>query len=219
MASNSDPSVSQMRRDYSTRGLDVHDLDPNPVAQFRSWFEEARESEQILEPNAMTLATVDPEGHPSVRTVLLKAYDEKGFVFFTNYGSTKAQHIADNANVALLFFWPALERQVKIQGQAIKVSRSESVAYFLSRPFGSRLGAWVSEQSSVVSTRSLLVAKLEEIKQRFADGEVPCPEFWGGFRVEPKLLEFWQGGKDRLHDRFQYTPQDEGGWKIQRLAP
>jgi len=218
MASDPDKNVSDLRRDYSRQTLDLENLNPDPFTQFRSWFDQARESGEVLEPNAMSLATVDPDGQPSLRTVLLKALDDKGFTFFTNYGSAKAKQMESNPHVALLFFWPALERQVKIQGVVEKVSRRESVAYFLSRPMGSRLGAWVSEQSQVVSTKALLVSKLDEMKRKFADGEVPCPDFWGGYRVVPSLFEFWQGGRDRLHDRFQYTP-DEAAWKIERLAP
>ncbi len=160
-ASDDSKDVSALRRDYQRGSLEVEDLDRDPVAQFRLWFDEARQSKEVLEPNAMSLATVDGDGQPSLRTVLLKAFDERGFVFFTNYGSAKAQHIGGNPKVALLFFWPALERQVKILGPAVKVTRAETVAYFLSRPRGSQLGAWVSEQSSIITNRSLLLSKLE----------------------------------------------------------
>ena len=220
MTDTTTPDPSSQRRSYERGALDLDDLDPDPVAQFRAWFEEATGCGEVIEPNAMTLSTVDAEGQPSSRTVLLKAYDERGFVFFTNYESRKAREIAANPKVALLFPWLALERQVKIQGTAEKISRNDTVKYFLSRPIGHRLGAWVSNQSSVVSSKSLLLNKLEEMKRKFADGEIPCPDFWGGYRVVPTRFEFWQGGKDRVHDRFEYcageTPSD---WIISRLAP
>lgn len=211
--------LAALRQEYCRGVLRREDLSPDPVAQFRLWFEQARKAE-LLEPNAMTLATVDAGGQPNVRTVLLKAYDERGFVFYTNYESTKAREMAENARVALLFPWLALERQVKITGQAVKVSTAETLKYFVSRPFGSRLGAWVSQQSKVISSRSLLEAKLAELKQKFQGGEVPLPGFWGGYRVEPTGYEFWQGGQHRLHDRFAYAPTPQGqGWEISRLSP
>ena len=212
------PDPSAQRRSYERGSLTRDSLDPDPVAQFRQWFTDATTTPEVIEPNAMTLATVDPGGSPSVRTVLLKAYDESGFVFFTNYESRKSRDIAGNPRVALLFPWLALERQVKIEGRAEKVSRADTVRYFLSRPIGHRLGAWVSQQSSIVSSRSLLLAKLDEMKRKFADGEIPCPDFWGGYRVVPTRFEFWQGGKDRIHDRFEYT-RTEDQWQISRLAP
>ena len=210
-----------MRRSYERGALNRADLDPNPFGQFRSWFTEAREIGEIVEPNAMALATVDSDGHPNQRTVLLKAHDDEGFVFFTNYESTKSKEIEANPQVSILFAWLALERQLKIKGRAVRLSRAESVKYFLSRPIGSRIGAWVSEQSSVISGRSLLKAKLNEVKRKFANGEVPCPDFWGGYRIAPSRFEFWQGGRDRLHDRFEYSPAEkcEGKWNINRLAP
>lgn len=212
------PDPSAQRRSYERGSLTRDSLDPDPVVQFRQWFTDATTTPEIIEPNALTLATVDPGGSPSVRTVLLKAYDESGFVFFTNYESRKSRDIAGNPRVALLFPWLALERQVKIEGRAEKVSRADTVRYFLSRPIGHRLGAWVSQQSSIVSSRSLLLAKLDEMKRKFADGEIPCPDFWGGYRVVPTRFEFWQGGKDRIHDRFEYT-RTEDQWQISRLAP
>ena len=220
MASSND--ISNMRRSYERGGLSRADLAASPFAQFRAWFDEARETDDIIEPNAMALATVDADRQPNQRTVLLKAHDDEGFVFFTNYESAKSKEIENNPRVSLLFMWLALERQLKIQGRAERLSRSESVKYFLSRPIGSRLGAWVSEQSSVISGRSLLKAKLDEIKRKFANGEVPCPDFWGGYRIVPSRFEFWQGGRDRLHDRFEYVPaneREESDWKINRLAP
>ena len=166
----------------------------------------------------MTLGTSDAAGKVSCRTVLLKAYDQRGFVFFTNYGSRKARQLAENPHASLLFPWIVLARQVEISGLVEKISAGESMAYFLSRPFGSRLGAWVSEQSSVISSRQVLLSKFAELKQKFASGEIPKPEGWGGFRVVPSSLEFWQGGQDRLHDRFLYK-RAEKSWTISRLAP
>ena len=168
-----------MRRSYEQSALNRADLDPSPFAQFRAWFTMARETESIVEPNAMALSTVDGDGQPNQRTVLLKAHDDEGFVFFTNYESAKSQEIENNPRVSLLFMWLALERQLKIQGKAERLSRSESVKYFLSRPIGSRLGAWVSEQSSVISGRSLLLAKLDEIKRKFSNGRSSLPGFLG----------------------------------------
>lgn len=210
--------IANLRREYTQGGLHRSDLDPNPFAQFRKWFDQAR-SAKLLEPNAMTLATSDSAGFVTARTVLLKAYDERGFVFFTNYKSLKAQQIGQNPKVALLFTWLPLERQVSICGTAEKISTVDSVSYFLSRPFGSRIGAWVSEQSKVISSRSLLEAKFEEMLRKFADGNVPLPDFWGGYRVKPQRVEFWQGGQGRLHDRFCYLPQTENEWLIERLSP
>jgi len=209
--------IYDLRRDYDREPLAEHDLDPDPVKQFRAWFEEARSS-GIPEPNAMTLGTSDRSGNVSCRTVLLKAYDERGFVFFTNYGSRKARQIGENPRASLLFPWVALARQVEVAGAVEKISAAESLAYFLSRPFGSRLGAWVSDQSAVISSRQILVAKFYELKRQFAHGEVPKPEGWGGFRVIPESLEFWQGGRDRLHDRLLYK-KSGGVWTISRLAP
>ena len=210
------PDVAELRRNYTRDGLSRVDLDPDPVAQFRRWFTQAVEA-QIVEPNAMVLGTTDGK-RPSARSVLLKAYDERGFVFFTNYESRKAKEIAANAHVSLLFPWYPLERQVSILGRAERISTAESLAYFVSRPHGSRLGAWVSQQSSVINSRQLLEMKLEEIKQKFADGEVPLPSFWGGFRVVPSEIEFWQGRENRLHDRFRYALSGTD-WAIERLSP
>jgi pyridoxamine 5'-phosphate oxidase len=208
--------VAALRREYRRAGLRRADLHPDPVAQFRLWFEQATAAE-LLEPNAMVLGTSDGQ-RPSTRTVLLKAFDHRGFVFFTNYASRKAREIAAHPQVSLLFPWYGLERQVAILGSAERISAAESLAYFTSRPFGSRVGAWVSQQSSVISSRRLLEMKWEEIKRRFASGEVPLPRAWGGFRVVPAEVEFWQGRENRLHDRFRYRLQD-GDWVIERLAP
>lgn len=210
-------AISDLRREYDREPLSEADLDADPVKQFRAWFEETRAS-GIPEPNAMTLGTADAEGRVSCRTVLLKAYDERGFVFFTNYGSRKARQIAENPRASLLFPWVALARQIEIAGPVEKISPAESLAYFLSRPFGSKLGAWVSDQSAVIPSRQILIAKFEELKKKFAGGEVPKPEGWGGFRVVPESFEFWQGGHDRLHDRLFYRRSGED-WKISRLSP
>ncbi len=209
--------IGDMRRDFESDGLDRDDLNPNPVQQFEHWFEDARTA-GILEPNAMSLGTSDREGRPDIRTVLLKYFDDQGFVFYTNYGSRKAAEMADNPNAALLFPWIGLNRQVIVQGSVEKVSKTESLRYFASRPRGSQIGAWVSEQSQVITSRVLLEQKVAEIKRKFGDGEVPLPSFWGGYRVMPHRIEFWQGRPSRLHDRFEYLRQDEG-WVIQRLQP
>ena len=210
--------IGNIRRVYDQAGLTRDSLNENPVVQFEHWFNEAQKTD-IKDPSAMSLATSNKQGEVSIRTVLLKLYDQQGFVFFTNYESTKARHIAENPNVALLFPWLDQDRQVKIMGQASRISTQESLKYFISRPRGSQLGAWVSQQSSVINSRTLLLGKLEEIKQRFAHGEVSLPEFWGGYRVKPSSIEFWQGQPDRLHDRFLYTRQDNDNWEINRLAP
>jgi pyridoxamine 5'-phosphate oxidase len=210
--------VAALRRSATGFALDREDLDDNPVVQFEDWFRYACETVP-LDPNAVTLSTVDSKNRPSSRTVLLKWFDDDGFVFFTNYDSRKAVHIETNPNVSLLFFWSEAARQVKIRGTAEKISSKESLSYFLSRPRGSQIGAWVSSQSSVISSRSLLENKFQEIKQKFKNKEVPLPSFWGGYRVIPNEIEFWQGRRNRLHDRFQYTKQDDGSWTIERLAP
>lgn len=214
---NSDSEIHHLRVDYKHEPLTEESLNPDPIAQFRQWFQEAHAS-GLPEPNAMTLGTADKNGRISCRTVLLKAYDERGFVFFTNYGSRKAQQIAENPRAALLFPWVALARQIEIAGPVEKISPAESLAYFMSRPVGSRLGAWVSEQSQVISSRNVLLAKFEELKTKFANGEIPKPDFWGGYRVVPETIEFWQGGGDRLHDRFLYT-QKNRTWSHVRLSP
>jgi pyridoxamine 5'-phosphate oxidase len=211
-------NIIQLRREYSDKALHKEDLNPNPFKQFEVWFNDAIDA-QIIESNAMSLATVDEKLRPSIRTVLLKLYDEKGFVFFSNYKSKKAEDIAQNPNVALHFAWLDLQRQLRIEGDIEKVSTAESLTYFLSRPRGSQLGAWASNQSEIVSSRSLLESKFFELKQKFANGVVPLPDFWGGYRVKPRRFEFWQGGKDRLHDRFAYEKNVKGEWEINRLAP
>ena len=208
---------ADMRQEYTRGTLTEESLPAEPLPLFREWFEAACAAD-IPEPNAMTLATVDSEGQPWNRIVLLKAYDERGFVFYTNYESDKARHIAEHSRVAISFAWIPLQRQINITGFAEKVSTKESLAYFLSRPIGSRLGAWVSQQSRVITSRQLLEAKLEEMKRKFADGEIPLPDHWGGFRVVPQTIEFWQGRKNRLHDRIRYERESDG-WSSKRLQP
>jgi pyridoxamine 5'-phosphate oxidase len=210
--------VGHLRREYLTEPFDRHTLDENPWQQFEKWFQQAVQA-AVEEPNAMSLATVDRDGQPSLRTVLLKYFDEHGLVFFTNYESRKAQQIAVNPRVALLFFWAPLHRQVKVEGHAEKISTAESLRYFVSRPRGSQLGAWCSPQSTVISSRQILLDKLQEIKRKFGEGHIPLPSFWGGYRVTPTRMEFWQGGQDRLHDRFEYTRDDASQWHIAQLAP
>ena len=213
--------IGDMRRDFESDGLDRDQLDDNPIQQFQVWFEDARKAD-ILEPNAMSLATAGSDGLPDLRTVLLKYFDDSGFVFYTNYGSRKAREMEQNPQAALLFTWLGLNRQVRIQGKVEKISKAESLRYFASRPRGSQIGAWVSEQSKVIASRGLLEQKVAEIKRKFGDGEVPLPNFWGGFRVAPHSVEFWQGRPSRLHDRFEYNRTEQGSdksWTIERLQP
>lgn len=207
-----------MRKEYTLKGLHREDLKDNPLKQFEIWFNDAL-SAKLIEPNAFTLATVGDSKVPSIRVVLLKLYDENGFVFFSNYKSKKAKQIEENPNCAMHFAWLGLERQVKIEGSIEKISKQDSLKYFLSRPKGSQIGAWVSHQSEVISSRALLEAKFNEIKDKFVKGEVPFPSFWGGYLIKPTTFEFWQGGEDRLHDRFQYSKIEEQKWNIERLAP
>ncbi|MBT8453064.1 MAG: pyridoxamine 5'-phosphate oxidase [Deltaproteobacteria bacterium] len=209
--------IAQSRRDYVRGPLEIEELDEDPIVQFQQWFEEACKHIEV-EPNAMTLATVDRDGAPAVRTVLLKIFDHEGFVFFTNLESRKAQHIDRDQRVALLFWWPELERQIEINGVAERISSAEAAKYFMTRPRGSQLGAWVSRQSQVLTSRKVLEMKLDEMKRKFLDGEVPLPSFWGGYRVVPHSVELWQGQPNRLHDRFKYE-REGSGWRVVRLAP
>ncbi len=211
-------NLGELRGNYASRSLDLPDLRVSPFEQFDLWMREAIAT-QILEPNAMSLATVDAAGQPWQRLVLLKGFDPRGFVFYTNYESRKARDMAANARVSLLFSWLPLERQVSVTGQAEKISAAESLRYFLSRPRDSQLGAWASRQSEVITTRSLLEAKFAGMKSKFLNGEVPLPDFWGGYRVTPDTFEFWQGRPSRLHDRFRYTRQPADRWTIERLMP
>ena len=211
-------NLEQLRRNYANRSLDPADLHADPFVQFDRWMREAIAT-QLLEPNAMSLATVSASGAPSLRTVLLKGFDARGLVFYTNYASSKARDIATQPSVALLFPWLPLERQVSVTGRAGKITAAESLKYFLSRPRESQIGAWASRQSEVITTRSLLEAKFAEMKARFLIGEVRLPGFWGGYRVTPDTFEFWQGRPNRLHDRLRYTRQADGTWNIERLMP
>ncbi len=209
--------LSDIRREYNKGGLRRKDLVSNPIDQFNLWLEQAVKAE-LADPTAMTIATVDEAGQPFQRIVLLKNLDDKGFVFFTNLGSRKAQQINVNSKVSLHFPWHNIERQVHIIGRAEKLTMVESVKYFSSRPKESQIAAWASKQSSRISTRGLLEAKYLELKQKFSNGEVPVPTFWGGYRIVPESVEFWQGGKHRLHDRFLFVRNGEE-WSIDRLAP
>jgi pyridoxamine 5'-phosphate oxidase len=210
-------SLADLRTDYRRASLDEGDVAADPIAQFTRWFDEAVASD-VAEPNAMCLATCTPDAYPSARMVLLKGVDARGFVFYTDYRSRKGRELADNPAASLCFFWAELERQVRITGAVQRASRTESEAYFTSRPLPSRLGAWSSHQSQVLPSRAVLEAELAAATTRFADGAVPLPEHWGGFRVVPDEVEFWQGRPSRLHDRIQYRLEG-GRWVRRRLSP
>jgi pyridoxamine 5'-phosphate oxidase len=232
--------LADLRREYDLAGLRRSDLEVDPIVQFRKWFEQVATMHagsrlrafcirlykrlfligepQRVDVNAMTLATADKDGRPSARVVLLKGIDERGFIFFTNYESRKARELAENPQAALVFYWGSLERQVCVSGRVSKVSRQESEAYFKSRPRGSRLAAWASDQSEVVPDRSALERKWKMQEEKFAD-EIPLPDFWGGYVLDPERIEFWQGRPNRLHDRFRYSRQPDRTWKIERLSP
>ncbi|MCL1126174.1 pyridoxamine 5'-phosphate oxidase [Shewanella surugensis] len=209
--------ISDIRREYTLSGNHHEDMPDDPVTLFTHWLEVVKASE-IADPTAMSVATVDETGQPFQRIVLLKRYDEQGFIFFTNLGSRKAQQIEGNAKVSLLFPWQSIDKQVAITGVAELLSKKEVLKYFISRPKESQIAAWVSKQSSPISTRQVLESKFNEFKAKFANGDVPLPHFWGGYRVRPSSIEFWQGGENRLHDRFIYT-HSEGNWGKSRLAP
>ena len=210
--------MTDLRSEYSTQGLRRADLHPNPFEQFNAWFAAALAA-NIREANAMSLATATSDGKPTVRTVLLKAFDQRGCVFFTNYYSEKGDQLNANPHAELCFYWSPLERQVRIRGPVEKTSREDSAAYFHSRPLGSQLGAWVSKQSEVVDARQVLDARLEAMKERYHAGDIPLPPHWGGYRLAPDRFEFWQGRPNRLHDRFRYAHHADGKWVIDRLAP
>lgn len=211
-------SVADLRREYGLYGLTEKSMEKTPVAQFRVWFDQVLEA-GLNEPNAMTLATADASGQPSARIVLLKGFDEKGFVFFTNYLSAKGRDLQENPTASLVFFWNELERQVRVTGEVERTSREESEAYFRSRPRASQIGAHVSQQGTVIADRGELEAKLGELNQAFEGKEIPLPDYWGGFRVVPHNVEFWQGRPSRLHDRIRYRRQPDGGWTMERLCP
>lgn len=210
--------ISALRRNYAMESLSESHIQPDPIAQFNKWFQEALDS-SLPEPNAMTLATADKHGRPSARTVLLKSYDQAGFVFYTNYESKKGAELAENPYAALLFTWLELERQIRIEGTVTRVTEDESTAYFQSRPKSSQIGAWASPQSQVIPDRAVLDQNVTALLAQYAEAEVlPKPAHWGGYVVQPELIEFWQGRESRLHDRIQYRLEN-GGWTIERLAP
>lgn len=209
--------ISHFRREFLKGGLKREDLDPDPINLFNGWFEQARKT-QNTDPTAMVLATVDGNGRPSQRSVLLKYFDGNGFVFFTNYGSRKAEDISGNNRVCLLFAWLEMDRQVRINGHAEKISTTDSARYFVSRPRDSQIAAWVSSQSHQLSSRQALMQKFSEMKKKFGEGKIPLPTFWGGYRVVPDEIEFWQGRVNRLHDRFLYV-RNEDSWAVERLSP
>lgn len=222
MPDKTDTAIADMREEYRPETLAKKDLSPDPFTQFHEWFNEAR-SAAIKEPNAMTLSTLGKDQIPSSRTVLLKDLDSRGFTFFTNYGSRKGQEIEAHPGASLLFLWKEQSRQIIVRGRVEKVSPDESEKYFNSRPYDSRIGAWASEQSSIIPNREWLVARDKEFRERYpdsgADDCVPIPDFWGGYRVLPASIEFWQGGPGRLHDRFVYTQTPSGDWGVDRLSP
>jgi len=211
-------SIADLRREYARARLDEAEVSPDPITEFARWFAEAQEA-QVPEPNAMTLATATADGVPSARIVLLKAFDERGFVFFSDYRSRKGAELEGNARAALVLYWGELERQVRITGTVSLTSREDSELYFRTRPLGSRLGAWASHQSQVIAGREVLEERLREVESRFADAEVPLPPYWGGYRVEPEAIEFWQGRQSRLHDRIRYARAGDESWKVERLSP
>lgn len=213
-----DASIAGLRREYSSRNLLESEVAAKPVTQFEKWWGEALKSE-IVEPNAMTLATASADGTPSARIVLLKGFDEDGFLFYTNYHSFKGMQLEENPKACLVFFWKELERQVRITGLVEKLPDTQSDAYFLSRPEGSQAGAWASPQSQVIASREWLQQEFQRVSNDMKEHKAGRPPHWGGYRVKPVIMEFWQGGASRLHDRIQYTLEESGSWKIERLAP
>jgi len=212
-------SLADLRQEYSLAGLQESDLEKDPFRQFDKWFEEAQAA-QILEPNAMTLATATRDAQPSARVVLLKNCDARGFVFYTNFESRKGRELAENPHATLLFSWLPMERQIIISGRVTKVAHEEALAYFHSRPRASQLGAWASQQSSVIPSRDVLDERLRALEAQYADQPIPLPPYWGGYRLAPETVEFWQGRRSRLHDRLRYRRETEGGeWIIERLSP
>ncbi len=216
-ASDEFTKVSNLRQNYESSVLVEEEADPSPILQFQNWLQ-AAVAAQVLEPNAMTLATVH-DGQPAARIVLLKDFDERGFVFYTNFLSQKGQALAQTPAAALVFWWGSLERQVRIEGRVVRVSEAEADAYFQSRPLGSQLGAWASHQSQMIEGREGLEQRLHDLEQDFQDRPIPRPDFWGGYRVEPHTIEFWQGRPNRLHDRLCYRHISDNHWKIERLSP
>jgi pyridoxamine 5'-phosphate oxidase len=212
-----DPTLAAMRREYASAGLAEADARADPIAQFQRWFDDARRAE-VHEPNAMTLATVDADGRPAARMVLLKGVDARGLAFYTNRDSRKAKEMSVNPRAALVFWWGPIQRQVRFEGEIEAVAAAEADAYFASRPKGSQLAAWASAQSSVIPDRAALEAEERRHRERFGDGDVPRPPFWGGYRLVPAVVEFWHGRESRLHDRLRYT-RTQDGWRIERLAP
>jgi pyridoxamine 5'-phosphate oxidase len=210
--------LESLRTEYTKGGLERDDLHENPIEQFKRWMQQTIDA-KLPDPNAMTIATVDATGQPSQRIVLLKNLDDKGFVFYTNLGSRKAQELKQNPKISLHFPWYFLERQVKVCGVVEQLSTTEVFKYFVTRPRDSQLGAWASQQSRPISSRALLLQQFESMKNKFLKGEIPVPDFWGGFRVKPHQIEFWQGGEARLHDRFEYNLQPDNSWTIERLEP
>ncbi|PXA03089.1 pyridoxamine 5'-phosphate oxidase [Coraliomargarita sinensis] len=210
--------LSELRQSYTKGSFSEQDLLASPFEQFEKWFQQAMDS-QLEEPNAMCLATVSKDGQPSTRIVLLKDFSDKGMTFYTNYESRKSVEIEATGKVAANFLWLPLQRQVNVTGRVERVSKSESLKYFLSRPFGSQLGAWTSPQSKVITSRSVLETKLDQMKRKFAEGKVPLPDHWGGYRIVPDSFEFWQGRPNRLHDRFVYRKDEASQWFTERLAP
>lgn len=210
-------SIADLRKDYTLQALNESEIDPNPFKQFQLWFDQSIQAE-LPEPNAMTVATATKDGIPYARVVLLKGVDEQGFVFYTNYNSDKGKQLVENPHAAIVFLWTELERQVRIVGTVEKVPPAESDAYFYSRPVGSRLGAWASEQSQVIRDREILEQRLEDLKTEYEHKDIPRPPHWGGFRIKPTEIEFWQGRSNRLHDRIRYR-LTENQWVIERLSP